>query len=205
MGPLPSWPTWQPAPSHSLSLWLSPARMPLNPDPSSPLVCRAGPSLMHASCLVPPLSSLPCQPDPPLVAPSLYISPAHIGAIKKATSANLALFSLMRNPPHQRALPSEALSELTHVVLWLPEPPPLSDFEPPPRLVVSSVSRPPRLQFPSASPSRLNWRLGRARRWKGRPSVGKVGEWYVEHWCLQGCNPHLCRLRTDGFAPMSKY
>jgi hypothetical protein len=38
-----------------------------------------------------------------------------------------------------------------------------------------------------------------------RPSVGKVGEWYVESQCLQGCSPHLCWLRTDGLAPASKY
>jgi hypothetical protein len=40
---------------------------------------------------------------------------------------------------------------------------------------------------------------------KGRPSVGKVGEWFVKSWHLQGCSPHLCRLRTDGLAPASKY
>jgi hypothetical protein len=40
---------------------------------------------------------------------------------------------------------------------------------------------------------------------KGRLSVGKDGEWYVENWCLQGCSPSLSRLRTDGLAPMSKY
>jgi hypothetical protein len=39
----------------------------------------------------------------------------------------------------------------------------------------------------------------------GRPSVGKVGEWYVENRHLQGCNPRLCQLRTDEFAPASKY
>jgi hypothetical protein len=36
---------------------------------------------------------------------------------------------------------------------------------------------------------------------KGRSSVGKVGEWYVESRCLQGCRPRLCRLRIDGLAP----
>jgi hypothetical protein len=40
---------------------------------------------------------------------------------------------------------------------------------------------------------------------KGRPSVGKVEEWYVESWWLQGCSPRLCRLRTNGLAPVSKY
>jgi hypothetical protein len=40
---------------------------------------------------------------------------------------------------------------------------------------------------------------------KWRPLVGKVGEWYVENWHLQGCSLHLCRLRTDGLAPASKY
>jgi hypothetical protein len=40
---------------------------------------------------------------------------------------------------------------------------------------------------------------------KGRPSVGKVEEWYVKSRRLQGCSPHLCWLRTDGLAPMSKY
>jgi hypothetical protein len=36
---------------------------------------------------------------------------------------------------------------------------------------------------------------------KWRPLVGKVGEWYVESWHLQGCSPRICRLRTDGLAP----
>jgi hypothetical protein len=36
---------------------------------------------------------------------------------------------------------------------------------------------------------------------KGRPSVGKVGEWYMESWHLQDCSPHLCQLMTDGLAP----
>jgi hypothetical protein len=40
---------------------------------------------------------------------------------------------------------------------------------------------------------------------KSRPSVEKVGEWYVESWYLQGYSPCLCRLRTDGLAPTSKY
>jgi hypothetical protein len=40
---------------------------------------------------------------------------------------------------------------------------------------------------------------------KSRPSVGKVGEWYVESRNLQGYSPHLCRLRTDWLAPASKY
>jgi hypothetical protein len=37
------------------------------------------------------------------------------------------------------------------------------------------------------------------------PSVGKVGEWNVESWHLQGCSPCLCWLRTDGLALASKY
>jgi hypothetical protein len=40
---------------------------------------------------------------------------------------------------------------------------------------------------------------------KGRPSVGKVGEWYVEGRHLQSYIPRLCRLRTDGLIPASKY
>jgi hypothetical protein len=51
----------------------------------------------------------------------------------------------------------------------------------------------------------LQWRPGGATRGKGRQLVGKVGEWYVASRHLQGCNPHLCRLRTIQLAPMSKY
>jgi hypothetical protein len=40
---------------------------------------------------------------------------------------------------------------------------------------------------------------------RGGASVGKVGEWCVKSWHLQGCSPHLCRLRTDGLTPISKY
>jgi hypothetical protein len=40
---------------------------------------------------------------------------------------------------------------------------------------------------------------------KWRPSVGKVGEWYVDSRHLQDCSPCLSRLRTDGLAPASKY
>jgi hypothetical protein len=40
---------------------------------------------------------------------------------------------------------------------------------------------------------------------KWRPSVGKVGEWYVKSRHLQGCSSRLCQLRTDGSAPTSKY
>jgi hypothetical protein len=40
---------------------------------------------------------------------------------------------------------------------------------------------------------------------RGGPSIGKVGEWCVESQYLQGCSPHLCLLRTDGLAPVSKY
>jgi hypothetical protein len=38
-----------------------------------------------------------------------------------------------------------------------------------------------------------------------RPLVGKVGEWYVESWHLQGCSPRLSWLRTNGLVPASKY
>jgi hypothetical protein len=51
----------------------------------------------------------------------------------------------------------------------------------------------------------LNWRLGGAIREKWRQLVGKVEEWYVANRHLQGCSPRLCRLRTDGLAPTSKY
>jgi hypothetical protein len=51
----------------------------------------------------------------------------------------------------------------------------------------------------------LNWRPGGALRGKWRQLDWKVGEWYVESQHLQGCRPHLCRLRTDGLAPVSKY
>jgi hypothetical protein len=51
----------------------------------------------------------------------------------------------------------------------------------------------------------LNWRLGRALRGKWRQLVGKVEEWYAVSQHLQGCSPRLCRLRTDGLAPVSKY
>jgi hypothetical protein len=40
---------------------------------------------------------------------------------------------------------------------------------------------------------------------KGRQLVGKVGEWYVASRYLQGCSHHLCRLRADELAPVSKY
>jgi hypothetical protein len=40
---------------------------------------------------------------------------------------------------------------------------------------------------------------------RGGPSIGKVGEWCVESRHLQDCSPHLCRLRTYGLAPTSKY
>jgi hypothetical protein len=51
----------------------------------------------------------------------------------------------------------------------------------------------------------LNWRLGGTIRGKWRQLVGKVGEWYVASRHLQGCSPRLCRLRTDGLAPVRKY
>jgi hypothetical protein len=47
-----------------------------------------------------------------------------------------------------------------------------------------------------------NLRPGGAFRGKGRQLVG---EWYVESQHLQGCSPNLCRLRTDGLVPVSKY
>jgi hypothetical protein len=45
------------------------------------------------------------------------------------------------------------------------------------------------------------WPLG----WKWRPSVGKVGEWFVKSQHLQDYSPRLCQLRTDGLARVSKY
>jgi hypothetical protein len=37
------------------------------------------------------------------------------------------------------------------------------------------------------------------------PSVGKGRKSDVESQHLQGCSPLLCRLRTDGLVPVSKY
>jgi hypothetical protein len=37
----------------------------------------------------------------------------------------------------------------------------------------------------------------------GGPLVGKVGECDVVSRHLQGCSPLLCRLRTDGLAPIA--
>jgi hypothetical protein len=51
----------------------------------------------------------------------------------------------------------------------------------------------------------LNWRPGRALREKWRQLVEKVREWYVASRYLQVCSPFPCRLRTDGFTPVSKY
>jgi hypothetical protein len=51
----------------------------------------------------------------------------------------------------------------------------------------------------------LNWRPDGALRGKWRHLVGKVGEWYVANRHLQGGSPHLCRLRTNGLTPTSKY
>jgi hypothetical protein len=39
----------------------------------------------------------------------------------------------------------------------------------------------------------------------GGSSVEKVGEWCVESQHLQDYSPRLCRLKTDGLAPASKY
>jgi hypothetical protein len=39
----------------------------------------------------------------------------------------------------------------------------------------------------------------------GEPSVGMVGKCDVASQHFQGCSPYLCRLRTDGLAPVSKY
>jgi hypothetical protein len=50
-----------------------------------------------------------------------------------------------------------------------------------------------------------NLRPGGAFRGKGRQLVGKVGEWYLKSRHLQGCSPRLCRLRTEGLVPLSKY
>jgi hypothetical protein len=40
---------------------------------------------------------------------------------------------------------------------------------------------------------------------KWRPLLEKVRERYVESRHLQGCIPHLCQLRIDGLAAVSKY
>jgi hypothetical protein len=50
-----------------------------------------------------------------------------------------------------------------------------------------------------------NLRSGGAFRGKGIQLIGKVRKWYVESRHLEGCSPRLCRLRTDGLAPVSKY
>jgi hypothetical protein len=50
-----------------------------------------------------------------------------------------------------------------------------------------------------------NWRSGGALRWKVETTDWKGREWYVESRHLQGCSPRLCRLRTDGLAPVRKY
>jgi hypothetical protein len=50
-----------------------------------------------------------------------------------------------------------------------------------------------------------NLKSGRTFRGKGRQLVGKDGEWYVANRHLHGDSPRLCRLRTDGLAPVSKY
>jgi hypothetical protein len=55
------------------------------------------------------------------------------------------------------------------------------------------------------SSSRLIWRPGGALRWKVEQLVGKVGEWFVASWHLQGGSPLLCQLRIDELAPVSKY
>jgi hypothetical protein len=50
-----------------------------------------------------------------------------------------------------------------------------------------------------------NLRPGEAFRWKVETVVGKVNEWYVVSRNLQGYNPRLCQLKTDGLGPVSKY
>jgi hypothetical protein len=40
---------------------------------------------------------------------------------------------------------------------------------------------------------------------KWRPSVGKVGMWFVESRHLQDCSLCLCQLKTDGLTSTSKY
>jgi hypothetical protein len=35
--------------------------------------------------------------------------------------------------------------------------------------------------------------------------LGRSGSGYMASQHLQACSPHLCRLRTDGLAPVSKY
>jgi hypothetical protein len=50
-----------------------------------------------------------------------------------------------------------------------------------------------------------NLRSGGALRWKMKIVGCKGQEWYMTSRHLQGCSPHLCRLRTDGFALVSKF
>jgi hypothetical protein len=49
----------------------------------------------------------------------------------------------------------------------------------------------------------VNLRPSGALRWKAEDRL--LGQCDVEGRHLQGCTPHLCQLRTDGLAPMSKY
>jgi hypothetical protein len=51
----------------------------------------------------------------------------------------------------------------------------------------------------------VNLRQDGAIRESGGPSIGKGGESDMKSRHLQGCIPHLCRLRTDGLAPARKY
>jgi hypothetical protein len=51
----------------------------------------------------------------------------------------------------------------------------------------------------------VNLRPGGALGESGGISVGKGGDNDVKSQQLQGCSPHLCRLRADGLVPESKY
>jgi hypothetical protein len=51
----------------------------------------------------------------------------------------------------------------------------------------------------------LNWRSGGALRWKAKTINWEGREWCVKSWHLQGYSPHLCQLRIDKLAPVSKY
>jgi hypothetical protein len=58
-----------------------------------------------------------------------------------------------------------------------------------------------KLNFGLVGRTWLNYRSGGGFGEKWRPSVQKVEEWYVKSQHLQGCRPHLCRLRNDGLVP----
>jgi hypothetical protein len=51
----------------------------------------------------------------------------------------------------------------------------------------------------------LSWDRAEPLGESGGSSVGKGGEGDMESWHLPGCSPYLCRLRTKGLVPVSKY